>query len=158
MSKKLHPGDSGYTNDFANNRQKKGDCLTNALGDIDELIAYLGLVKYIVKEDKEFITNIQKQLQTFAASLANYPHQEQYVTLTELEQKINLLNSKFTYDNQFFIPGHKEIPTFINITRTICRRAERSIVQQKPDDSSIIPFMNRLSTYLFALQIYYDKK
>lgn len=158
MAKRPHYGDSGTTRDFAGQTIDKNSCLTNALGDIDELIAYLGLVRYIVKNESLFIKKIQLQLQAISSTIANFPNPELHLTIDDLDKKIDQIDSNFQYNTKFYIPGDKEIPTFINIARTVCRRAERSVVGQKPEDKKIIAFMNRLSTYLFALQIYFDKQ
>lgn len=157
MAKHKHFGDGGETQDFAGHKISKGDCLIESLGDVDELIAHLGLVKYIVKNEAYFITKIQLQLQSFLSTIADYPSPTEHLALTELDYRIEELESNFRYDDFFYLPGGKEIPTFINITRTICRRAERSIAKQKQKNSKILPFLNRLSTYLYALLIYYDK-
>ncbi|MBU0648127.1 ATP:cob(I)alamin adenosyltransferase [Patescibacteria group bacterium] len=157
---KIHHGDSGSTRDYTGKQYSKDDLPIQTLGEIDELIAYLGLIRYILKSTPEskFIFKIQEQLKSFSAQIAQYNNVTHHVSLENLESKINDINSKYPPIKDFYIPGDKEIPTFLNIVRTVCRRAERSIVRLKPQDKTIIPFLNRLSTYIFSLQMYYMHK
>lgn len=154
----IHPGDSGFTSDFAGNKYSKDSCLIESLGNLDELIAYLGLVRFICQQDADFILKIQQQLKTFASLIASYPDSNSYLDVTELDHKIESISKNIPPIKNFFLPGEKEIPTFINIARTICRRTERSIVNSHPKELKIIKFTNRLSDYLFYLQMYYHLK
>lgn len=151
----IHHGDQGQTNDFQGNSLPKNSKLINALGELDELIAHLGLLRYICPEQKEIFFLIQKQLSCYASNLANFPCGNQYMTTTELDKEIDQLNQKTPFSNQFYLPGEKEIPIFINLARTVTRRAERSINVLETPPAEILQFINRLSTYLFALQMYY---
>ncbi len=150
-----HFGDNGYTKDFHGNILPKNSKLIDALGDLDELIGYLGLIRYISLEHKKTVFLIQKQLSCFASILANFPTNNQYISTNELDNQIKKIESNTPYPKQFYLPGDSEIPIFINITRTIARRAERSINRLETPPPEILKFLNRLSSYLFALQMHY---
>jgi cob(I)alamin adenosyltransferase len=160
MIRKKHFGDLGHTQDFNGQILPKDSKIINLIGNIDELIAYLGLLKLIVKssKDKNFLTKIQNQLQFFCAILSGFYHNQNHLNIYELEHEIAILEEKYQLPQQFYQPGDKEIPTFINLARTICRRTERSAVNLKPLEPEIIKFLNRLSTYLFILTIKYDNE
>lgn len=150
-----HRGDQGYTSDFSGNILPKNSKLIDCLGDIDELIAYLGLIRFICPKEKNTIFLIQKQLSGYASVLANFPFENQYITTSQLDQEIDNLNQSIPYSNQFYIPGDHEIPTFINLARTVARRTERSANKLETPPLTILQFLNRLSSYLFALQMHY---
>lgn len=158
MNKKNHSGDLGCTQDFCGQQLPKDSKIINLIGNIDELIAHLGLIKLIVKDDKMFIHKIQSQLQSYSSILSGFLQVEYHLTVYDLDHEISIIEQKYQMPNKFFIPGDKEISTFINLARTVCRRTERSAVNLKPLEPEIIKFLNRLSTYLFALTIKYDKE
>lgn len=149
------PGDEGKTNNFTGETLDKDSKIINAIGNIDELIAYIGLIRYILPAESEFLQNTQKQLSRFAAELAKYSNTDIVQTVEDLEIKINFFRDNSPKITEFYLPGEKEKPIFVNITRTICRRCERSLVNIKPSPLNAAKYLNRLSTYLFALQIYY---
>ena len=154
----MHFGDHGETKDFQGNIIPKNSKLIDCLGEFDELIAHLGIVRLICSENKDTIFLIQKQLTSYASVLANFPTTNHYFTSQQLDQEIDYLNQSIPYSNQFYIPGDREIPTFINIARTVARRTERSINRLDTPPQEILQFINRLSSYLFVLQMYYHHK
>lgn len=154
MAKKQHLGDWGHTGDFNNCPLPKNSKIINALGNIDELIAHLGLIRFVLKNQPNIILPIQQQLQSYSAYLAGYPHLENILNVSTLECEIENLEKITPKQTSFYLPGDKEIPTIINICRTVCRRAERSVVNLQPPQPIIIQFLNRLSDYLFTLQIH----
>jgi len=158
MINKKHPGDEGITKNYLGHPHPKSNQLIEAIGTIDELTAHLGLVKFVTNEPEKYYLNcIQLQLMSFMSILSGYQENRSYITTEGLEfliekyQKIAPIPSKFT------VPGNHEIATFINIARTVCRRAERRTVSINAP-KNMLQFINRLSTYLFALQNYYEHK
>jgi cob(I)alamin adenosyltransferase len=148
------PGDLGQTKNFSGDAIPKDSKIINAIGNLDELIAHLGLIRYILPDQTNFIEIIQKQLGIIAAEISNFQTNTEHCTVNDLEKEIEVLKAKSPGQTSFYLPGTKEKPIFINIARTVCRRTERSIVNIKPSPIKAIKFLNRLSTYLFALQIY----
>ncbi len=159
MNNKIQrPGDIGDTSDFKGNKIKKNSNLIDCIGNIDELIAQIGLLRYILKEESDFLHKIQMQLSDIAASIAKHSSENNYVTTSDLEEKMKYLKNNSPEIKEFYIPGETEKPVFINIARTVCRRCERSVFKIKMKDQVQTEFLNRLSSYLFALQIYYHYK
>lgn len=155
MNEIAHPGDTGQTHNFAGETIHKNSHIINTIGNIDELIAYIGLIRYILPQENTFLQTTQQQLSSFAAELTKYPSSQTYQTVEQLDSKIVFFQNNSPKITDFYLPGEQEKPIFINITRTICRRTERSIVNIKPIPEKAEKYLNRLSTYLFALQIYY---
>jgi len=157
-NKNKRPGDIGDTSDFKGNKIKKNSNIIDCIGNIDELMAHIGLLRYILKEESDFLLKIQMQLSVIAATIAKHSSNTNHVTTFDLEKRIKFLKNNSPKIEEFYIPGEKEKPVFINITRTICRRCERSVFRIKMKDQIQTEFLNRLSSYLFALQIYYHHK
>lgn len=154
MNKNNHFGDLGNTSDFNHNPIPKNSRLINALGNLDELIAYLGLIRIILPKNNH-LPKIQQQLQAFSAYISGFPSLESFYQVADLEQEIAIMEQNTPPQTSFYLPGEREIPTFINLARTICRRTERFVVHLEPKYPIIIQFLNRLSDYLFALQIFH---
>ncbi len=152
---KNHYGDEGITKNFLGHPQPKSNQFIEAIGTIDELNAFLGLIRFICPEsEKNYLNRIQLQLMSFMSIISGYKDNKSFITTDELDILIDKYEkNKPSSPSHFIIPGNQEIPTFINIARTICRRAERRTVAMNTS-KNIIQFLNRLSTYLFALQIY----
>jgi cob(I)alamin adenosyltransferase len=72
-----------------------------------------------------------------------------------LERDIDQLNAKLTPLTSFVLPGGTAGAAYLHLARTICRRAERIMVElaAKPDEpvsDAAIQYMNRLSDFLFV--------
>ena len=70
-----------------------------------------------------------------------------------LEAEIDEMNSILNPLNSFILPGGCKSATFLHLARTICRRAERSVVslrsKEEINDNTLI-YLNRLSDWLFV--------
>ena len=74
--------------------------------------------------------------------------------LVSLEEETNNLNKKLPHLENFVLPGGSKDSSVIHITRTVCRRAERSLIKAEESDSvekSCLIYLNRLSDFLFVL-------
>jgi len=74
---------------------------------------------------------------------------------TRLEQEIDQLNADLTPLTSFILPGGNAAAAYLHLARTVCRRAERMIVElaAKPDENvsaPVIAYVNRLSDFLFV--------
>jgi cob(I)alamin adenosyltransferase len=156
MNHNFHTGDSGYTRNFAGSSTSKSDPIIAGIGEIDELNAWLGLIRYIIKSpEKTYLNQIQHQLMSYMSILSGFTENKSYITTGALDFLIEKYAALAPAPRNFIVPGDQEIPTFINLARAVCRRCERQLVicQAEPP---IIMFFNRLSTFLFHLQIYYQ--
>jgi cob(I)alamin adenosyltransferase len=74
--------------------------------------------------------------------------------ITVLEKEIDIMNGELPPLRNFILPGGHTTSSFCHIARTVCRRAERSLIRLNrisPVEEIIIRFVNRLSDYLFVL-------
>ncbi len=148
-------GDGGTTGLFGKTRVSKGDIRIEACGTIDELTSYLGLiVSKITKNKKEasLLAGIQKDLYQIMAAIAGAKVDIVYLQerVNIFERSIDFYSSKLPKLNSFILPGGGEISSFLQISRTICRRAERCAVTCKSPEP-ILKYLNRLSDLLFIL-------
>ena len=157
-------GDDGTTGLIGGSRVKKYDLRLEAYGTIDELNSYIGVVRSLQNDalaDK-VLEKIQNKLFVIGANLASdeasvmikkqLPCKEADVLL--LEKEMDRLFTVLPRLNNFILPGGCQASAFCHVARTVCRRAERRIVElseKNEVDSILIKYINRLSDYLFVL-------
>lgn len=159
-------GDKGKTQLAGAKRATKTSPRVQALGDIDELNSFLGLIIPQLTTDKNFsdlhnkILRIQNTLFDLGAQLAVPPKKRRPDTpkLQEndaktLENEIDAMNAELTPLKSFILPGENEISARLHLARVVCRRTERSLAKLNEEeklDGTEIPFLNRLSDWLFV--------
>jgi len=163
-------GDKGKTSLFGGTRVPKYHLRIEAYGTIDELNAYIGLLKdqKIDKHTSEVLFKIQNELFTLGAMLATPPEKKLLKSgkerlaiekindekVTFLEREMDCMNESLPAMTHFILPGGNNTVSFCHIARCVCRRAER-ITTQLSDESELNPqilmYLNRLSDYLFVL-------
>ena len=155
-------GDNGTTSLIGGTRVAKNDCRLECYGTIDELNAYLGLIRdnYPNQDIQNQLLTIQKKLFVIGAEIANdKPQKTSFPSISEtdiqeLEEKIDVFSEEIPQQKAFIIPGGHTISSYCQIARTVCRRAERAIYniseEKRPTMLSTI-YINRLSDYLFVL-------
>jgi len=110
----------------------------------------------------EMLLAIQDRLFTIGSHLALDPSHEGKMQLPQLnsadvealEKSMDAMDEKLPPMKNFVLPGGHPTVSHVQISRCICRRAERSIVflnEQSAVESLILEYMNRLSDYLFTL-------
>ncbi|MEN8187269.1 MAG: cob(I)yrinic acid a,c-diamide adenosyltransferase, partial [Bacteroidota bacterium] len=163
-------GDTGETSLFGGARVKKFDLRIESYGTIDELNSYIGLIRDQKIDANSFdsLIKIQNDLFTLGAMLATPPRKEKLKSGKErlkidkiskddilfLENEIDKMNSELSPMTNFVLPGGHTTVSFCHIARSICRRAERLIVQlneNEPINNNILIYTNRLSDFLFVL-------
>ncbi len=157
-------GDFGLTRLGNASYVRKDHATMDALGDIDELNAVLGMVKcYTVDpEVQEKIESWQKTLINLSGVVSNYTVKSFVVEAMEnLEQFREILESKLNLPHFFIIPGTNLANAYLHFARTVCRRAERRVCTLLNDNpsltESIIPFFNRLSDVLWLMALKAEK-
>ena len=161
-------GDKGYTSIVGGKRIKKSSYLIEAVGNIDELNAFLGLVvNYLKPNHNDIIFNIQNDLFDVGADIATpLSKKKNNIRLRKkqtiyLEKEIDKINSKLKPLNSFILPGGNEISGWLHLARTISRRCEISIVKLSEKNKinlEILKYINRLSDFLFVLARQNNKK
>jgi len=156
-------GDAGETALFDGTRVSKADPRVDAYGDVDEVNAWLGLVRaHGVPADLDGdLVYIQRDLFAMGAMLADPRHRiadrvEKAalgdVDVARLEALIDRVEESVPPLRHFILPGGTATGAALHVARTVCRRAERRIVAlTPPPDPLVVRYMNRLSDLLFVL-------
>ena len=154
-------GDKGDTALGDGSRISKDSERVTAYGNVDELNASLGIVKnYANKKMKQILSEIQNDLFDLGADLCVPDEKESKKKLRistnqikKLESNIDQMNKSLKPLKSFILPGGSETASFMHLSRTICRRAERSIVSLKRNEKineNTLKYLNRLSDWLFV--------
>jgi cob(I)alamin adenosyltransferase len=151
-------GDSGTTQIEAGNRIPKNHLCIHALGDIDELNSAIGIVIVYASFHSDIQTSLLKiQQDLFYLGGELCPPHRQAITSEMtllLENSILQWNKTLPPLTEFILPGGNVASAHCHLARTICRRAERSLVslhQTEPLSLEILKYINRLSDFLFVI-------
>jgi cob(I)alamin adenosyltransferase len=156
-------GDGGQTSLFGGARVSKADSRIEACGDVDELNAWLGLVRApgLDADVDAALDGIQRDLFAVGASIADPGRRragqaDRTVVgpddVARLEDLIDTFDAEPPPLTRFILPGGAPDGSAMHIARAVCRRAERRIVAlEPPADAEVVRYVNRLSDLLFAL-------
>jgi cob(I)alamin adenosyltransferase len=157
-------GDLGETSLLGGMRVPKDHLRVAAYGDVDETNAALGAVRALAEEPLErLLFGIQKDLFAIGAQLADPTHKvaarraKAAVTaahVRRLEKAIDARDERLPSLRSFVLPGGTPAAALLHQARTVCRRAERSVVtlaREADVDPRIIVYLNRLSDLIFVL-------
>jgi len=156
-------GDGGETALGDGSRVLKCSSRVNAYGDVDELNAVLGLISGLGKDDQALIRSIQNDLFDVGADMC-LPSSPEGVAETvlrvakdqaeRLEREIDRRNEHLQPLKSFILPGGTTAAAWLHLARTVCRRAERSVValtQTEEVNPNVLVYLNRLSDLLFVM-------
>jgi cob(I)alamin adenosyltransferase len=159
-------GDEGETSLFGGGRVAKAHARVEAMGDVDELNATLGWALNELEDPavRNRLEAIQHDLFSIGSELATpAPRGDRTRPRTpglpigrvgELETWIDGVEDGLPPLTAFILPGGVRGAAALHLARTVCRRAERSVVrlaEGEPIDSDVVPYLNRLSDLLFVL-------
>lgn len=156
-------GDNGTTQLIGGTRVPKFDARIEAYGTVDELNAYLGLIRDLIEKEPTTtqIIEIQDRLFTIGSLLAEDKSESNMKlpsikeqNVIDLENFIDAMDEDLPAMKNFILPGGHPIVSQIHIARCICRRTERKIDflnHESPVEPVILHYINRLSDYLFVL-------
>ena len=163
-------GDKGTTGLFGGKRISKSALRLHAYGTLDELNAALG----VIAAEKDLpaplpvqIMEIQSLLFQIGADLATPLESSAVIKRMDeapakrMEDWIDDLETSLPPLMRFILPGGSPVGAHLHLARTICRRAERLIVELDGTEAitkAIIVILNRLSDYLFVAARYANKK
>jgi cob(I)alamin adenosyltransferase len=158
-------GDDGTTALGSGERRPKYDLRISAYGTVDETNAVIGIVRLHLAHAPELdamLGLIQNDLFDLGADLA-VPQREGKAErlrmlstqVERLERDIDSLNAHLAPLTSFVLPGGMPAAAYLHLARTVCRRAERIMVElaARPDEpvsEAGIHYMNRLSDFLFV--------
>jgi cob(I)alamin adenosyltransferase len=155
-------GDAGETGLFNGTRVAKSDPRVDAYGDVDELNAWLGVVRTgpVDADLDEMLAHIQRDLFALGALLAD-PRKKiaarvekaalGAADVARLETWIDTLEAALPPIRRFLLAGGARSGAFLHLARTVCRRAERRIVSLGALDPVVLTYANRLSDLLFVM-------
>lgn len=159
-------GDAGQTGLFGGGRVAKNHPRVQAYGDVDELNAMLGLARALEPMPRvdEVLVPVQRDLFAIGALLATpdrdkmRQHLEKAriddARITELERAIDAGDDELEPLRSFIVPGGTPKAAALHVARTVCRRAERSVVELGGETELpplVVIYLNRLSDLLFTL-------
>jgi cob(I)alamin adenosyltransferase len=161
-------GDDGTTALGTGERRKKYDLRVAAYGTVDELNAAIGLARQhttTVPAVDALLARVQNDLFDLGAELCTPGDkgkgpQGARLVVTEaqvarLEQEIDALNTALAPLRSFVLPGGTPAAAHLHLARTICRRAERLVVELADNQAEsvappVLKYLNRLSDLLFV--------
>lgn len=161
-------GDDGTTGLVAGPRRRKDDLRIDCFGTIDEANAAVGMARVALGRGEALaridamLSMIQNDLFDLGADLAT-PHTDEKQEfeplrivqgqVDRLERDIDALNADIPPLRSFILPGGSAAAAALHLARTICRRAERLMVELAARESvspEALRYANRLSDFLFV--------
>lgn len=159
-------GDTGETGLFGGGRVAKDHARVAAYGDVDELNSALGVARATEPAamfDPE-LEAIQRDLFSIGGQLATPDPEKVRAALEkamlstsriqELESAIDAADAELPPLRAFVLPAGTPKAAALHLARTVCRRAERSVVtlaRSEEVPELFLIYLNRLSDYLFTL-------
>ncbi|MFA7308863.1 MAG: cob(I)yrinic acid a,c-diamide adenosyltransferase [Patescibacteria group bacterium] len=158
-------GDDGTSNLYhQRGRTSKSDPIFDALGTLDELNCWCGIVKthteatLISYQDQslpQIVHDIQENLFIIQAGLAGADKEISGEKIQKMEETINNIEKALPPITTFFVPGGTSLSSHLDMARAITRRAERTMVTAKESEIEInelnLQYINRLSSLFYAL-------
>jgi cob(I)alamin adenosyltransferase len=156
-------GDSGETSLFSGGRVPKKHLRVEAYGTVDELNSVIGVARAHQPHSQTdvWLERVQNQLFHMGADLATPLDAEadwvvrvDTASIIWMEETIDQMTAELPDLKNFILPGGSLAAAQIHVARTVCRRAERLAValgDEEPIGDNVIPYLNRLSDFLFTL-------
>lgn len=174
-------GDEGESS-VGPRKVSKSDPLLELLGGVDELNSWLGFcrveakkfsdskievaIAIVLKDAQEALFTLQAELAALA--FGTIPGQAAAPKLDEtktkfLEETMNQIDAILPSLKSFIIPGASELSARLDVGRAIARRVERqankfSSERENSLSPAVLQYLNRLSSFLFALARYVNNK
>ena len=158
-------GDQGETGLVGGQRVAKDAQRIEVFGTVDELNSFVGLARISARESglnelESIFERIQHELFNLGSVLATlpqdlHPNQPRITkeTIEQLEREIDQYNATLPALRSFVLPGGSRICAELHVCRTVCRRAERTLVTMKHAEEIPIEamlYLNRLSDAMFV--------
>lgn len=156
-------GDDGTTGLFYGGRVRKDSELPTAYGAVDEAQAVLGIARAVAGpgELSELLIGLMRDMYVLMAELATLPANRHKLTggasavtaemVDALEVQIDALDERFEPPTEFVVPGGNQVAAWLDLGRTVVRRAERHALGAAQAPSHVVPYLNRLSDLLWTM-------
>ncbi len=163
-------GDRGETSLFGRERVRKTDARIEALGDLDEAQAAIGLARATApRAVAATLLELQRGLYRVMAEVATPRGDRERLgeridgfAVSDLERRLDALKKRTPIAGKFVVPGEDRLSATLDQARTIARRAERRMVDLVDDGylsgEDLLPWLNRLSDLLFVLARSVEKR
>ncbi len=162
-------GDKGETSLVDGSRVSKSSKRVDSFGEVDELNSILGISLQNINdpEIEGVVNSIQNDLFILGGDLATPSDFEIEIPrinkdmITKLENLIDTFHKEVGDLKEFILPAGKEASPYIHLARSVCRRAERKLVDLSNDEKvngDAVIFLNRLSDLLFVLARVVNKR
>ncbi len=150
-------GDDGTTGLGDGSRINKDSLRVEAMGDIDELNSVIGIM--LTEPVPEHLIGLLTQIQHDLFNVGGEICIPGYVILQQtriddLEEAIDTLNDELEPLKEFILPGGSKAAAYCHLARTVCRRAERKLVELHRNETVTdisLQYLNRLSDLLFVM-------
>jgi len=157
-------GDGGETSLFGKERVRKTDPRIEALGDLDEAQAVLGLARSLAPrsslgrellELQQGLYLVMAEIATPRADLGRLKERLDGAAVARLESVLETVKKRTPIEGRFVVPGGNRFSAALDHARTVARRAERQVVRCVDEGyvsgEDLLPWLNRLSDLLFVL-------
>ncbi len=157
-------GDDGTTGLYFGGRVRKDSAAPAAYGDVDEAQASIGVARAHLDADSEVadvLIKLERDLWILMADLATGADNRHKLTpgvslvteemVAHLEELIDDFTSRFEMPAEFVVPGGEPAAAFLDLARTVVRRAERSSISAVAETSQVVQYLNRLSDLIWTL-------
>jgi cob(I)alamin adenosyltransferase len=152
-------GDAGETSLFSGERVAKDEPRMEALGAVDELVAWLGVARAELADEalNGKVAAIQTELYLLLTELATSGPARMSLpadAAQKLEPSIDALDAALPPLKDFVMPGQSRASAALHVARTVCRRAERRVIaagRAAPVPAHAVVYLNRLSDLLFVM-------
>lgn len=160
-------GDGGTTKTFGcDQRISKSSAIAEALGALDEVNSFLGLVKVesgvcgfetsLGRKFGDIVNEAQENLFIVQAEVAGADKHIEELKIKDAEEIINGIEKELPPIHTFFISGGTRLAALFDVSRTMARRAERRVVAVHDEGiralgEHTLAYLNRLSSLLYAL-------
>lgn len=153
-------GDKGQTDLLDHQRVNKTDCRIEANGEIDELMALLGMLKAqpeLPESMRIKIEHIQMMLMAVMKHVASSGATQVDILQADIDDMERNMNETPTDPSfRFVLPGHSPIEALMQLVRAKVRTVERRLCAVNaviPLSPTVMVYVNRLSDYLFVMAL-----
>ncbi len=157
-------GDNGFTDLLFHKHVSKDSPYIGAIGDLDEVSCYLGLIKSKMRSRKDVtvIERIQRAISAISTEISVGTERKSRLGLLLRKEDVDWaesvvyeLEGKVKIETCFDLPGYGEVSSLLDIARTVTRRAERNVVglfrKHKVKNDNILSYLNCASDILFLM-------
>ena len=157
-------GDDGTTGLYGGGRVRKDSAAPEAYGTVDEAQSALGVARSHGVRGSELdamLIGLERDLWVLMAELATDPANSHKLVdgqskvtkqmVVHVETMIDDVSSRFDMPKEFVVPGEDVVAAYIDVARSVVRRAERRSMVVVGEDSQVVPYLNRLSDLCWAL-------